>query len=290
MTRLTQLQLPAPAKINLMLHITGRREDGYHELQTLFQFIDYADELGFVLREDAHFVRDAQDFKLDASEDIIIRSARALQSAYPVAVPGANIQLRKKIPMGAGLGGGSSDAATTLLALNRLWGDRLSIAELAEIGLQMGADVPVFIHGHAALGEGVGERLTPVDLPEPWYLVVVPQVHVSTKKVFAHPDLTRDCPSLKICDLLQTEWRNVFTDVVAVEYEPVSQAIEILGEFSAARMSGSGAAVFAECDDQSHAEQIRKKISENPKTAGWTILTARGMNRSPVHQQLGIAE
>ena len=291
----TALVLPAPAKLNLMLHITGRRQDGYHELQTVFQFIDYADELRFDLRHDDLIVRHALGFDVDESDDIIMRAATALRDVYRasgVDTPGVDITLHKRLPMGAGLGGGSSDAATTLLALNLLWGGCLDIEQLADIGVKLGADVPVFVRGFAAFGEGVGEKLTPVELPEPWYVVVVPPVHVSTRKVFEHPDLTRDCSAIKICDLLQTEWRNVCTEVVAVEYRPVSQAIEILGDLSAdsdgVRMSGSGASVFTACADKQQAEQILKKVQANGVTADWTCFIARGLNRSPVHQRLGI--
>jgi len=291
----TALLLPAPAKLNLMLHITGRRQDGYHELQTVFQFIDYADQLRFDLRDDDRIVRHAHGFHVDESDDIIMRTANALRDAYRASgidTPGVAITLDKRLPMGAGLGGGSSDAATTLLALNHLWGGRLDIEQLADIGVKLGADVPVFVRGFAAFGEGVGEILTPVELAEAWYVVVVPPVHVSTGKVFEHPDLTRDCSAIKICDLLQTEWRNVCTEVVAAEYRPVSQAIEILGDLSGdaagARMSGSGASVFTVCSDKQQAEQILKKVQANPVTADWTCFTARGLNRSPVHQRLGI--
>jgi len=291
----TTLVLPAPAKLNLMLHITGRRPDGYHELQTVFQFIDYADELRFDLRHDDRIVRHARGFDIDESDDITMRAANALRDAYRasgVDTPGVDITLDKRLPMGAGLGGGSSDAATTLLALNHLWGGCLDIEQLADIGLKLGADVPVFVRGSAAFGEGVGEILTPVELPEAWYVVVVPPVHVSTRKVFEHPDLTRDCSAIKICDLLQTEWRNVCTEVVAADYRPVSQAIEIIGDLSAdsagARMSGSGASVFTACADKRQAEQILKKVQANPVTADWICFIARGLNRSPVHQRLGI--
>ena len=286
---MSALILPAPAKINLMLHITGRRQDGYHELQTVFQFIDHADELTFETRDDDTIMRHADDFDVDESEDIILRAAHALRDTYrgsAIAIPGVDIRLKKRLPMGAGLGGGSSDAATTLLALNRLWGDHFDIDQLADIGLRLGADVPVFVRGFAAFGEGVGEKLTPVELPEPWYVVIVPPVHVSTQKVFKHPDLTRDCSAIKICDLSRREWRNVCTPVVLKKYPMVSQAVDILGEYSKAKMSGTGASVFAGFDSKARAEEVLQKICKNAEIEGWISFVAEGLNQSPLHHFL----
>jgi 4-diphosphocytidyl-2-C-methyl-D-erythritol kinase len=211
---------PAPAKLNLMLHITGQRDDGYHELQTVFQFIDFFDELKFNIRNDNQLFRFCENFAVPENEDIIICAAKLLQENFRNKNPesekklGADIHLQKNIPMGAGLGGGSSDAATTLVALNTLWQTQFTIDELAEMGLVLGADIPVFVRGFAAFGEGVGERLTPFSPPENWYLVLIPPVHVSTKEIFSNPQLTRDCSTIKICDLSRREWRNVCTPVV----------------------------------------------------------------------------
>jgi len=281
-----------------MLHITGRRQDGYHELQTVFQFIDFADQLVFERREDDSIIRHSADFPVPEDEDIIIRAARLLRTEYrrqenaaarggssdaALKKYGADITLKKNIPMGAGLGGGSSDAATTLVALNELWAMQFSIDELAAMGLSLGADVPVFIRGFAAFAEGIGEKLSPVSLPENWYLVLIPPVHVSTKEIFSHPELTRDCSAIKLCDLLRHEWRNVCTPVVAKSYPMVSQAIDIINNYSKARMSGTGASVFAGFDSKARAEEILQQIRLNPLTASWFSFVARGLNQSPLH-------
>ena len=280
-----------------MLHITGRRQDGYHELQTVFQFIDFADQLVFERREDDSIIRHSADFPVPEDEDIIIRAARLLRTEYrrqenaaarggsdaALKKYGADITLKKNIPMGAGLGGGSSDAATTLVALNELWAMQFSIDELAAMGLSLGADVPVFIRGFAAFAEGIGEKLSPVTLPENWYLVLIPPVHVSTKEIFSHPELTRDCSAIKLCDLSRHEWRNVCTPVVAKSYPMVSQAIDIIDNYSKARMSGTGASVFAGFDSKARAEEILQQIRLNPLTASWFSFVARGLNQSPLH-------
>jgi 4-diphosphocytidyl-2-C-methyl-D-erythritol kinase len=289
---MTTYSLPAPAKLNLMLHITGRREDGYHELQTVFQFIDFSDELVFTRRNDNKIIRHCKNFDVPEQEDIIIRSANMLRQNYLQKNVsdrrsfGVDIYLKKNIPMGAGLGGGSSDAATSLLALNRLWQMQFGVDELAEMGVKLGADVPVFVRGYAAFAEGVGEKLIPFSPPEYWYLVLIPPVHVSTKDVFCNPHLTRDCSAIKLCDLSQTEWRNVCTPVVAESYPLVSQAIEILNEYAEARMSGTGAAVFAAFDSRKRADEVLQEIRKNPVSGEWTSFVARGLNHSPLHQLL----
>jgi len=291
-TDMRKLSLPAPAKLNLMLHITARREDGYHELQTVFQFIDFADTLEFSLRDDGHIVRHCEDFSVPEDEDIIIRAANLLREKFAQNNPagenitGVDITLSKQIPMGAGLGGGSSDAATTLIALNELWKMQCSVDELAEMGLKLGADVPVFVRGFAAFAEGIGEKLSPVSLPEKWYLLLIPPVHVSTKQVFENSDLTRDCSTIKLCDLSRREWRNVCTPVVVKNYPMVSQAIDILGEYSKAKMSGTGASVFASFDTKAQAEEILQKICENAEIEGWISFVAKGLNQSPLHHLL----
>jgi 4-diphosphocytidyl-2-C-methyl-D-erythritol kinase len=284
------LYWPAPAKLNLMLHITGRRQDGYHELQTVFQFIDFADQLAFEPRNDDRILRHSADFPVPENEDIIIRAARLLRTEYQrkktvaaIKKYGADITLKKNIPMGAGLGGGSSDAATTLVALNALWAMHFSIDELAAMGQSLGADVPVFVRGFAAFAEGIGEKLTPISLPENWYLVLIPPVHVSTKEIFCHPELTRDCSAIKLCDLSRHEWRNVCTPVVAKSYMEVSQAIDIINKYSKARMSGTGASVFACFDSKSRAEEVLQQIRLNPVTATWFSFVAKGLNQSPLH-------
>ena len=289
---MNSLVWPAPAKLNLMLHITGQREDGYHELQTVFQFIDFSDELEFKLRSDDIILRHCDDFEVPENEDIIIAAANLLRQNYlhkQTSVKshfGVDITLRKNIPMGAGLGGGSSDAATTLLVLNRLWGMQFSLDELAEMGLKLGADVPVFVHGFAAFAEGVGEKLSPISPAESWYLVLIPPVHVSTKEVFCNPQLTRDCSAIKLCDLSRHEWRNVCTPVVVKSYPEVSQAIDIISNHSKARMSGTGASVFSSFDTKEHAQEVLQKIRKNPAISSWISFVAMGLNQSPLHTLL----
>ena len=289
---MNSLVWPAPAKLNLMLHITGQREDGYHELQTVFQFIDFSDELEFKLRSDDIILRHCDDFEVPENEDIIIAAANLLRQNYlhkQTSVKshfGVDITLRKNIPMGAGLGGGSSDAATTLLVLNRLWGMQFSLDELAEMGLNLGADVPVFVHGFAAFAEGVGEKLSPISPAESWYLVLIPPVHVSTKEVFCNPQLTRDCSAIKLCDLSRHEWRNVCTPVVVKSYPEVSQAIDIISNYSKARMSGTGASVFSSFDTKEHAQEVLQKIRKNPAISSWISFVAMGLNQSPLHTLL----
>lgn len=286
------LTWPAPAKLNLMLHITGRREDGYHELQTVFQFIDFSDELEFKLRTDGRIIRHSEDFDVPEDEDIIIRAARLLREKYSQHDPsaqtgmGVDIYLTKKIPMGAGLGGGSSDAATTLLALNALWSTRFSVDELAEMGLALGADVPVFVRGFAAFAEGIGEKLSPLSLAENWYLVLVPPVHVATKEIFLNPELTRDCSAIKLCDLSRHEWRNVCTPVVVKNYPMVLQAIDIIGKYSKAKMSGTGASVFSSFDTKEQAEEVLNKIRSEHEIETWISFVAKGLNKSPLHHFL----
>jgi 4-diphosphocytidyl-2-C-methyl-D-erythritol kinase len=283
---------PAPAKLNLMLHITGQRDDGYHELQTVFQFIDFFDELKFNIRNDNQLFRFCENFAVPENEDIIICAAKLLQENFRNKNPesekklGADIHLQKNIPMGAGLGGGSSDAATTLVALNTLWKTKLTIDELAEMGLVLGADVPVFVRGFAAFAEGVGEKLTPFSPPESWILVLIPPVHVSTKEIFSNPQLTRDCSTIKICDLSRREWRNVCTPVVLKNYPLVSQAIEFLEEYSNACMSGTGASVFASFDTKAQAEDVLRQIRQNPVAKSWISFVAKGLNQSPLHHFL----
>lgn len=283
---------PAPAKLNLMLHITGQREDGYHELQTIFQFIDFVDELKFKLRSDDRIIRHCDDFDVPENEDIIISAANLLRQKFIQKNPsvkshlGVDITLKKNIPMGAGLGGGSSDAATTLLVLNRLWEMQFSIDELAEMGLTLGADVPVFVCGFAAFAEGVGEKLSPISPAENWYLVLIPPVHVSTKEVFCNSQLTRDCSAIKLCDLSRHEWRNVCTPVVVKSYPEVSQAIDIINDYSKACMSGTGASVFSSFDTKAQAEDVLQKIRKNPAITTWISFVAKGLNQSPLHSLL----
>jgi 4-diphosphocytidyl-2-C-methyl-D-erythritol kinase len=278
------LAWPAPAKLNLLLHITGRRPDGYHELQTVFQFLDLCDELEFEITDDASISRTEGPSFIAAEDDLVVRSARALQRLTGTS-RGVKIRIRKRIPVGAGLGGGSSDAATTLHALNTLWRLGLDVDRLAEIGLGLGADVPVFVRGFAAFAEGVGERLQAISIDEPWYLLITPDVHVSTAEIFSDQDLTRDCPALKICDLSATPWDNVCVPVVTRRYPEVGKALKVLGTMAKAKMSGTGASVFARFDRRQEAEQALAKLETAEDWGrGWRHFICRGENQSPLFQ------
>lgn len=269
-------QWPAPAKINLMLHVVGRRDDGYHLLETHFQFIDWLDWLNFEILPDGDITRmnDVPGVPLD--EDLTVRAAKLLQAAGKIE-KGACIGLEKSIPMGAGLGGGSSDAATVLVALNEIWQAGLSIDELADIGLALGADVPVFVRGEAAFATGVGEHLVPLDAPEGPILVIFPASHVDTRTVFSHSQLTRDTPSIRIHDLVDAPTRNDCESVTRILYPEVDEALHWLGQYSAPRMSGTGASIFALLDTVADAEKI---ASETPDR--WTTKVATRINRSPL--------
>lgn len=267
---------PAPAKLNLFLHITGRRADGYHELQTLFQFLTLADWLYFEPLENAEVRRLGGAPGVPASADLCTRAARLLQSATDTRA-GVALYIDKCIPAGAGLGGGSSDAATTLLVLNRLWKLGLDISTLAELGLQLGADVPVFIHGHAALAEGVGEVLTPAEPPPRWYLVLNPAVSISTAAVFSDAELTRDTPRQTIPDLLSGGTRNDCERVVRGRYPEVAAALDWLNAFSPARMTGTGGCVFAAFASEPDAQAVAARVPDH-----WDSYVARGVNRSPL--------
>lgn len=283
---------PAPAKINLFLHITGRRADGYHLLQTLFQFLDYGDELTFTVRPDGEVTRCGALAGVPPENDLTLRAARALQVATGTTL-GVEIGLEKRLPMGGGLGGGSSDAATTLVALNHLWQLGLGEDALAAIGLKLGADVPVFVRGHAAWAEGVGELLTPLELPEPWFLIIIPPCHVPTAELFAAPELTRNVQNRRIPASLSGPrpirfgdgWFNVFEPVVRQRYPEVDSALKWLAQFAPARMSGSGACIFAPFDSKAQAEDVMRQLPA-PESSGWRGFVARGLNRSPLLDRL----
>jgi len=267
---------PAPAKLNLMLRVVGRRPDGYHLLQTVFQFIDLCDELRFVPRADGLVRRVSGMPGVAEDDDLAVRAARLLQRATGTT-QGADIEVVKRIPAGAGLGGGSSDAATTLVALNAIWDCGLAAERLMQLGLQLGADVPVFIHGHAAWAEGVGERLTDIDPPAPVYLLLAPQVHVDTGKVFQDPELTRNSPTTTIRDFLAGERRNDCLDVVMKRYPSVAQVFDWLDERAEARLTGTGACLFASCVSRAQAEAL---LRECP--VGVRGFVVQGVNRSPL--------
>jgi len=267
---------PAPAKINLFLHITGQRNDGYHQLQTVFQFLDYCDHLQFQVTKQPEIHLLTSIAGVDDENNLIIRAAKLLQQHAGIK-EGVEISLNKQLPMGGGLGGGSSNAATTLVALNDLWQCQLSNDKLALLGLTLGADIPVFIHGHAAWAEGVGEKLTPVSPSEPWYVVIVPNCHVSTTEIFSAPELTRDCEHITISRFLSGEGRNICEDVVTKNYPLVADALDWLSQYAKSRMSGTGACVFAGFESQQLAQQVVKNLPE-----AWQGFVAKGCNQSPL--------
>jgi 4-diphosphocytidyl-2-C-methyl-D-erythritol kinase len=275
---------PAPAKLNLFLHILGRRADGYHELQTCFQFVDLADELTIHVRPDGRVRRLGGLAEVPEELDLCVRAARALQAAANCPL-GADVQVLKRIPAGAGLGGGSSDAATTLVALNRLWNLSWPMERLAALGLELGADVPVFVQGRAAFAEGVGERLTPLYGPlapvEGNYLILKPKVSVSTADVFRDPELTRNSPAITIHDFLATGGRNDCAPVVRRRYAEVAFALDWLSRFGDARLTGTGACVFLACETMERGREIARQA---PPV--FDVFLARGLNDSPLLERL----
>ena len=279
-----ETQWPAPAKLNLFLHVTGRRQDGYHELQTLFQLIDLNDTVSLTVREDGRIERPAGPVGVDPDSDLTVRAAKALQVATGSGL-GASIRISKRIPMGGGLGGGSSDAATVLLALNQLWRCGLSVDELARLGLPLGADVPVFVRGSSAWAEGVGERLVPVELPERWFVVVHPGVAVPTKDVFQSPELTRNSPIITIRAFFgprgSSASRNDCEPVVRARYAEVADALDWLGNFAPARLTGTGSCIFAAFGSAIEAERVAARAPDR-----WRAFVARGLNVSPVMGRL----
>jgi 4-diphosphocytidyl-2-C-methyl-D-erythritol kinase len=275
-----RLTLPAPAKLNLMLHITGRRADGYHELQTLFQFLDYGDELSFALRDDGEVRLHTEIADVPHDSNLIVRAARALKEASGSPF-GVDIWLKKILPMGGGIGGGSSDAATTLLGLNHLWQLGWDEDRLAGLGLKLGADVPVFVRGHAAFAEGIGEILTPVTPEEPWYLVLVPQVSVSTAEIFSDPLLTRDTPPIKVRPVPKGNSRNDCLPVVTRRYPEVGNALNLLGKFTEAKLTGTGSCVFGAFPSKAEADKVSALLTET-----LTGFVAKGANISMLHRKL----
>ena len=271
---------PAPAKLNLMLHITGQRQDGYHLLQTVFQFIDHSDSLDFKIRADGVISRQSTWQAVTEAEDLIIRAARALQQEADCQL-GAEISLEKRLPVGAGLGGGSSDAATTLIALNYLWGLELSADQLADIGLQLGADVPVFVHGKAAWAEGVGEQLTAIEPKGSWYLILQPDCRISTVEIFHSSDLTRNTPAIRIRDFLRDGGHNDCEYVVRNLYPQVAEGLDWLGQFAVAKITGTGSCIFAGFDEQQQAESVYEKLPQ-----GWKGFVVKGLNQSPLQVRL----
>jgi 4-diphosphocytidyl-2-C-methyl-D-erythritol kinase len=267
---------PAPAKLNFMLRIVGQRPDGYHLLQTVFQFVELCDWLTF-------HPLDMGEVKLlktipgvPEAEDLTVRAARLLQAETGCKL-GACIEVEKYLPMGGGLGGGSSDAATTLIALNKLWGLHLSKEKLLRLGLSLGADVPVFIFGHAAWGEGVGEQLKEINIPEQWLVILKPSCHVNTKEIFSAKDLTRNSKSIKMPDFIAGDRRNDCLETVCRLYPSVGEALADLSQYSEARLTGTGACVFAEFESNEKAAEAYNQLK-----AKWTAYLTKGVNRSPL--------
>lgn len=280
------LHCPAPAKINLFLHVTGRRPDGYHLLQTAFRMLDHGDTLDFAPRGDGRILRINDVPGVPAEADLVVRAAQLLQRRSG-CTKGAEIRVDKRLPMGGGLGGGSSDAATTLIALNRLWGLDCSRRELQDWALELGADLPFFIFGETAWAEGVGEALRPLALPEAWYVVVEPPVSVPTVEIFRSKSLTRDTlplimpvfPALQLAEFLDTRGHNDLQPVACDLYPEVRRAIDALGRFGHARMSGSGACVFLPCESEQKALEVLAAV----KNEGWRAWHARSLDRHPMH-------
>ena len=291
------IELPAPAKLNLFLHVVGRRADGYHELQTVFQFLDLVDRVRIARRKDTLLRRTAATSGVSEADDLVMRAARLLRDESRIEA-GADIAVEKRIPLGGGLGGGSSDAASTLVGLNRLWGLGMDADRLAALGVKLGADVPVFVRGRAAWAEGVGERLAPVALEQPWYVLLVLPFEVSTAGVFDAPALTRNTPRIRMNGLLRSRCeppdspvriehllssaRNDCEPVVREMHPEVGEAIDWLSEHGRARMTGTGATVFAPFGSRERAVEVA-----GGAPPPWRGVVARGLNRSPLLDAVG---
>ncbi|MEZ9064276.1 MULTISPECIES: 4-(cytidine 5'-diphospho)-2-C-methyl-D-erythritol kinase [unclassified Vibrio] len=277
----TPTHWPSPAKLNLFLYITGRRDNGYHELQTLFQFVDFGDELTVTANSETSSITITPEIPGVALEDNLIWKAATALQQYTSTSFGADIELKKVLPMGGGIGGGSSNAATVLVALNYLWQLNLSDDQLAEIGLKLGADVPVFVRGHAAFAEGVGEQLSPANPDEKWYLVAKPQVSIATSDIFKHSELTRNTPKRALATLLEQEYVNDCEKIVRMLYPEVDKQLSWLLQYAPSRLTGTGSCVFAEFNSKKEAELVREQL---PDTV--SAFVAKGRNISPLKETL----
>jgi len=273
----TTITLLSPAKINLFLHITGRREDGYHELQTLFQLLDWGDSLSFTANNSGEITLRGMNLNIPTTENLIFRAASLLQRGDT----GVDILVQKRIPAGAGLGGGSSNAATTLLALNHLWQLKLPRDELQALGATLGADVPVFVGGRTAWAEGIGEVLTPVDLEQRWYVIITPDCHVSTRQIFSHLQLTRNTSPIKMAAFFEGYSRNDCQQLVRKLYPAVDESLNWLNRFGEARLTGTGSSVFVGFGTESEARVVLQQLPGQ-----WTGVAARGLNQSPATASL----
>ncbi len=271
---------PAPAKLNLFLHVVARGSDGYHQLQTAFQLIDLCDRIWIAPRDDGQIRRHAGPAGVAEADDLVVRAARRLRELAGRPALGVDLAVEKQIPMGGGLGGGSSDAATVLIALNIMWGVDVPAAALRRLALELGADVPVFLEGRTAWGEGVGESLTPFERPEHWFAVISPEVSVGTAEIFQAPELTRNSPIITIRGFIETGGRNDCEPVVTARYPAVRRALDWLNARGNARLTGTGACVFAEF---AHREAAVAALADLP--SAWRGFVARGLARSPLHER-----
>ena len=277
------LTLSAPAKLNLFLHITGRRPDGYHQLQTLCQLLDFGDELTFTVRQQGGVVLTCNQPELANNDNLVIRAAAAL-AAFSGHTFNVDIHLDKRLPLGGGIGGGSSDAASTLLALNQLYNLQLSEADLLMLAIRLGADVPVFVAGQTAWAEGIGERLTPMPMPERWYLVVFAHEHVATPQLFAHPELTRDTPTSTIDAALAESGHNDFEPLVRTLYPSIDKAFQACQPYGHAKLTGTGACLFLSLTDKSRASDVLQRLTlDHPELS---VFLAQGINQSTALRQL----
>lgn len=270
------LVLPAPAKLNLFLHVVGRRDDGYHLLETFFTFLDYGDSVSLCVAPDGQFLRTSELEGVPQEQDLCIKAARLL-AQYSGCSKGVALSVSKKLPMGGGLGGGSSDAATVLIGLNHLWGLGLSREQLAEIGLKLGADVPVFVHGNSAFAQGVGEELTPMHAPPAWYVVLIPPVSVPTALIFNASELTRSTPRIKIIGFSEVEGHNDLEPVVCSRFPEVKDHLKWLRSWGNAKMTGSGCCVFVDFSTESHAQACFAELPEE-----WHGFVAQGLQDHPL--------
>jgi len=272
---------PAPAKLNLFLHVVGQRADGYHLLQTAFRMLDWGDQLSFYPRSDGRIRRVNDVPGVPESEDLVVRAARALQQSTGAWL-GVDIELTKVLPMGGGLGGGSSDAATTLLALNRMWQTGLDRTALQALALPLGADVPFFIYGQTAFAEGVGEQFSPLSLQGCWYVVVAPGVHVPTPDIFRAKELTRDTKPIKIADFAVSATHNDLERVAVMRYPQIADAVEWLGQYAPARMTGSGACIFSAFDSEQAAKDVARQCPDR-----WQAWAVQSLDVHPMHGWVG---